>query len=72
MLKVTAMANVYYTCFLSEEDENKVRNYSKENNISLDESTKELWDNFDIDIYAGEVIESECDTQEVSCSEFNI
>ena len=71
MLKVETKALVSYTCVLSDEEELKVRNYAKENNVSLDRSIKDLWEDGEIDIYNGEEVESDCETQEVGYSEFN-
>jgi hypothetical protein len=74
MLKVEAKAMVTYTCTLTDEDEKKVRDYARDNKTSLDFAIEELWFNPDangIDIYAGEVTESDCNTEEVGVSEFN-
>ena len=71
MLKVEAKALVTYTCTLSDEEELKVKKYAKENKVSLDRSIKDLWEDGEIDIYNGEEVESDCETQEVRYSEFN-
>ncbi|NCI19749.1 hypothetical protein EJM73_08935 [Clostridium botulinum] len=65
-MKVEAKALVTYTCYLTEEDEEKVQSYAKEQNISLDEAIEYLWENEDINIYAGDQTESDCWTQEVT------
>ncbi len=70
-MKAEAKALVTYTCELTEEDEAKVREYAKENNVDFDTAIKELWEDDEIDIYAGSQTESDCETQEVSYSEFN-
>lgn len=71
MLKVEAIATVYYTCTLTNEDEKKVREYAEENNISLEESAEELYFNQEIDVYSGNVVESDVNTQSINKSEFN-
>lgn len=71
MIKVEAKALVTYTCTLTEEDEQKVREYVDENNATLDEAIKELWENGEIDVYAGSQTESDCSTEEVGISPFN-
>lgn len=71
MLKVEAIATVHYTCTLTKEDENKVREYAKENDMSLGESAEALYFNDEINVYDGDVTESECSTQSIQESEFN-
>jgi hypothetical protein len=71
MLNVEIHAVVKYTSELSEEDEKKVRNYSEENNCSLDKAIKELYEKNEIEVYSGREVVSEHNTQEVSYSEFN-
>jgi effector-binding domain-containing protein len=71
MLKIEAVATVYYTCTLTDEDEKKVREYAEENNMSLGESAEELYFNDEINVYDGDVVESEVSTQSISESEFN-
>jgi hypothetical protein len=72
MLLVEAKALVTYTCTLTDEDEQKVRLYAEENDLTLNESIKELWDNEEIDVYANDnITESDSDTQEVGYSQFN-
>ncbi|NFH40783.1 hypothetical protein [Clostridium sporogenes] len=65
-MKVEAKALVTYICYLTEEDEEKVKSYAKEQNITLDEAIDYLWENADINIYAGDQTESDCWTQEVT------
>lgn len=64
-MRIEATAQVLYTCILTKEDEDKVLSYAKENNVSLDEAVNDLWENGDIDIYAGNCTESDCNTEEV-------
>lgn len=66
MMRVEAKSLVTYTCHLTEDDEEKVRSYAKEQNISLDEAIEYLWENEDINIYAGDQTESDSWTQEVA------
>jgi hypothetical protein len=70
-MKVEAKALVTYTCELTKEDEQKVLIYAKENEVSLDEAIKDLWENEEIDVYGYRQTESDCETQEVGYSEFN-
>ena len=69
MIKIEAEAKVIYTCTLTEEDENKVRNFAKEENLDIEEAVESLWNDNEIDIYAGEVIDSGCDTGDVNLLE---
>ena len=71
MLLVEAKALVTYTCILTAEDEQKVRNYAEENDCSLDESIKYLWDDDEIDVWVGDQTELDSSTEEVGYSEFN-
>jgi hypothetical protein len=71
MLKVEAVAKVWYTCTLSEKEEKKVREYAEENNVSLDEAIRYLFENDYLDVYEGSFIESDCSTEEAYLSEFN-
>lgn len=77
MLKVEAVGTVYYTCELSDEEEEKVINYVKNNSDDLDyideetimEAVRELWANGEIELYANST-ESEYSTEEINWSEF--
>ena len=71
MLNVEIEVIVKYTSELSEEDEKKVRDYAEENNCSLDKAIKELFESRDIEVYTGNEVVSEYNTQEVSYSDFN-
>ena len=68
MLKVCTVCTVAYTCTLTEEDEQKVRNYAKENNVELDDAIKDLHESDEIDVYGGDYRESDSCTEEVSLS----
>lgn len=77
MLKVEAVGTIYYTCELSDEDEEKVVRYIKDNSDNLDyideetimETVRELWANGEIELYANST-ESEYSTEEINWSEF--
>lgn len=77
MLKVEAVGTIYYTCELSDKDEEKVVNYVKNNSDDLDyideetimEAIRELWANGEIELYANST-ESEYSTEEINWSEF--
>ena len=71
MLLVEAKAIVTYTCTLTNADEIKVKRYAKQNDVSLDQAIKKLWENNELDIYANNPTESDCNTEEVGYSEFN-
>lgn len=66
MIEVEAIAQVTYICELTSEDEIKVRFYAEENNIDIEEAIKDLWENGEINIYAGEQTESDACTESVS------
>ena len=64
MLVVQTTAEVLYTCYLTDEDEGKVRAFMEENDCDLEDAIKELfWDN-KIDIYANSQ-ESDFNTQTI-------
>jgi hypothetical protein len=77
MLKVEAVGTVYYTCELSDEEEEKVINYVKNNSDDFDyideetimEAVRELWANGEIELYANST-ESDYSTEEINWSEF--
>lgn len=51
MIKVETTATVITTCFLTDEDEEKVKAFMEENECDLEDAVKELfWDN-ELDIY---------------------
>lgn len=51
-LIVMTEITVHYACRLSEEDEQKVREYAEENNVTLEEATGALYDDLAINLYA--------------------
>ena len=78
MLKVEVIANVTYTCELSDEDEKKVIKYIKDNPDEFEFVTNEksilaavefLYNNGELDLYNNSV-ESDFCTEEVRWSEF--
>lgn len=77
MLKVEAVGTIYYTCELSDEDEEKVVRYIKDNPEEFDymdedtimEAVRILWDKGEIELYEN-AIESDYSTEEVNWSEF--
>jgi hypothetical protein len=77
MLKVEAVGTIYYTCELSDEDEEKVVRYIKDNSEEFDymdedtimEAVRILWDKGEIELYE-DAIESDYMTDEINWSEF--
>jgi hypothetical protein len=80
MLKVEAVGTIYYTCELSDEDEEKVVNYIKDNpdkfadfdymdEDAIIEAVNTLYSNHEIDLYANST-ESDYSTEEINWSEF--
>ena len=51
MIKLQTEATVSYWCQLSEEDEQKVRDFAKENDVGLTYAVEELWMRDEIEIY---------------------
>lgn len=77
MLKVEAVGTIYYTCELSDEDEEKVVRYIKDNPEEFDymdedtimEAVRILWDKGEIELYEN-ATESDYMTDEINWSEF--
>lgn len=78
MFKVEAVATVYYTCSLSDEDGQKVLNYIKENPEEFEfmlvkekiiKAVEKLYDNSEINIY-DDSVESDFTTEKIIWSEF--
>lgn len=78
MLKVEVVGTIYYTCELSDKDEEKVINYIKDNPEEFEfMSDKEsivsavhiLYGDSEIDLYDN-AVESDYSTEEVNWSEF--
>lgn len=51
MIELQTEARSFYWCQLSEEDEQKVRDFAKENNVGLTYAIEELWMRDEIEIY---------------------
>lgn len=51
MIKVVTTATVVTTCYLSNEDEEKVKAFMEENKCDLEDAVKELFWNNELDIY---------------------
>ena len=64
MLVLQTTAEVLYTCYLSDEDENKVRAFMEENDCDLEDAVKELFWDGELDIYADSQ-ESDFNTQTI-------
>lgn len=78
MLKVEAVGTIYYTCELSDEDEEKIVRYIKDNPEEFQylyeeevilEAVRILWDKGEIELYDN-AIESDYSTEEINWSEF--
>lgn len=52
MIKVETTAEVVTTCFLTDEDEEKVKAFMEENQCDLEDAVKELFWNNELDIYS--------------------
>lgn len=64
MIELTAIAEVWYSCELTEEDEQKVREFMKSEGVSVADAVRELWMRNEIEIYTSS-IESDFHTQEI-------
>lgn len=64
MIELTTIAEVWYACTLTEEDEQKVREFMKSEGISVADAVRELWMRNEIEIYTSS-IESDFHTQEI-------
>ena len=51
MIEWQTEATVSYWCQLSEEDEQKVRDFAEENNVGLTYAVEELWMRDEIELY---------------------
>ena len=63
-MRVEVEAKVLYTCFLSQEDENKVRQYAEENECELEQAIWDLYWKCEIDLYHNST-ESDFSTEEI-------
>ena len=64
MIELTAIAEVWYACELMEEDEQKVREFMKSEDVSVAYAVRELWMRNEIEIYTNST-ESDFRTQEI-------
>ena len=64
MIKLTAIAEVWYACELMEEDEQKVREFMKSEGVSVAYAVRELWMRNEIEFYTNS-IESDFCTKEI-------
>lgn len=64
MIELTAIAEVWYACTLTEEDEQKVREFMESEGVSIADAVRELWMRNEIEIYTSS-IESDFHTQEI-------
>ena len=63
-MRVEVEAKVLYTCFLSQEDENKVKQYAEENECELEQAVIILYWKSEIDLYHNST-ESDFSTEEI-------
>ena len=68
MIKVETTAEVITTCYLTDEDEEKVRAFMEENECDLEDAVKELFWNSELDIYTNST-ESDFHTQSIDLVE---
>lgn len=64
MIELTAIAEVWYACELTEEDEQKVREFMENEGVDVDYAVRELWMRNEIEIYTNS-IESDFHTKEI-------
>lgn len=64
MIELTAIAEVWYACELTEEDEQKVREFMESEGVDVDYAVRELWMRNEIEIYTSS-IESDFNTKEI-------
>ena len=71
MLLVETKALVTQICTLTEEDEQKVREYKIKNSTSFDDAIKQLWDKKEIHIYTNKPTDSKYDVLIIKYSDIN-
>lgn len=64
MIELTAIAEVWYACELTKEDEQKVRDFMESEGIDIDDAVRELWMRNEIEIYTNSM-ESDFNTKEI-------
>lgn len=55
MIELTAIAEVWYSCELTEEDEQKVREFMESEGVDVDYAVRKLWMRNEIEIYTNSV-----------------
>ena len=68
ILRVETTATVTYTCWLSQEDSEKVIDYADENGLELTEAVAELYSNNEINLYNNST-ESDFSTESINTVE---
>lgn len=68
MIKVETTAEVITTCYLTDEDEEKVRAFMEENDCDLEDAVTELYWNNELNIYS-QSTESDFHTQSIDLVE---
>lgn len=68
MIKVETTAQVITTCFLTNEDEEKVKAYMKDNECDLEDAVKALFWTNELNIYT-DSIESDFSTESIDSIE---
>lgn len=64
MIELTTIAEVWYACELTEEDEQKVREFMESESVDVNDAVRELWMRNEIEIYTNS-IESDFCTQKI-------
>ena len=68
MIRVETTAEVITTCILTDEDEEKVKTFMKENQCDLEDAVKELFWNNELNIYS-QSTESDFHTESIDSVE---
>ena len=68
MIRVETTAEVITTCYLTDENEERVRVFMEENDCDLEDAVKELFWNNELDIYS-QSTESDFHTQSIDLVE---
>ena len=68
MIKVETTAEVVTTCYLTDEDEEKVRAFMEKNECDLEDAVRELFWNSELNIYTNST-ESDFNTQSIDLVE---
>ena len=68
MIELYTTACVNYTCWLTEEDEQKVREYARENDLDIEDAVNKLYENHELSIYTDST-ESDFCTEDIDLLE---